>query len=139
MASISKLLREKVTTRAKGLCEYCQVAQTIVIDMEIDHIVPESLGGETSEANLCLACAGCNNFKSDAQTAIDPETGQRVPLYNPRAQDWNAHFQWSDNGTQLIGLTPIGRATISKLRINRDLAVRARERWVKAGWHPPRD
>jgi hypothetical protein len=39
MAYISNALRQLVAARAKGLCEYCQTAQTIVIEMELDHIV----------------------------------------------------------------------------------------------------
>jgi hypothetical protein len=137
MASIPRALRELVTARAKGLCEYCQTAQAIVIEIEIDHIIPISAGGETVEYNLCLACAGCNSFKHDALTAVDPETKQTVSLYNPRTQNWDEHFIWSDTASRLIGITPCGRATIEKLKINREHAVRARERWVKAGWHPP--
>ena len=47
MAYISRALRQLVTERAGGLCEYCYTAQAIVIEMEIDHIVPEVAGGVT--------------------------------------------------------------------------------------------
>lgn len=137
MAVITKALRTLVTERAKGLCEYCQTAQVIVIEMEIDHIIPESADGETSADNLCLACAGCNNFKRDAQTGVDPTSRREVALFNPRTQTWHTHFQWDEQGIRLIGLTPNGRATINRLKINREVAVRARTHWVKAGWHPP--
>jgi hypothetical protein len=40
MAYLPRVLRQLVTERARGLCEYCQTAQAIVIEMEIDHIVP---------------------------------------------------------------------------------------------------
>jgi len=137
MASIPRPLRELVMARANGLCEYCQTPRAIVIEMEIDHIIPESAGGQTVEYNLCLAGAGCNGFKHDALAAVDPETIQPVSLFNPRTQNWDEHFKWADGSTILLGLTPCGRATIAKLKINRERAVRARERWVKAGWHPP--
>ena len=137
MAIISKTLRQQITRRARGLCEYCQTSQSIVIEMEIDHIIPESSGGSTAEENLCLACGSCNGFKGASQTALDPETKQIVPLFNPRAQIWSDHFRWSDSGTRLIGLTPSGRATINRLKINRAITVKARQRWVAAGWHPP--
>jgi hypothetical protein len=107
--------------------------------MEIDHIVPESVGGETVLDNLCLACVGCNGFKLDSQTGTDPETEEETPLFNPRVQDWHDHFQWSDDGLQIIGLTAIGRATIVRLRMNRDAVVNSRWRWAEAGWHPPTD
>ncbi|HEY3227585.1 MAG TPA: hypothetical protein VGJ87_00105 [Roseiflexaceae bacterium] len=60
-----------------------------------------------------------------------------MPLFNPRAQRWDEHFAWSDDGTQILGLTAIGRATIVALQLNRPLLVSARRRWVLVGWHPP--
>jgi hypothetical protein len=109
----------------------------IILELEVDHIQPESRGGHTVESNLCLACAGCNGFKGDAEEAVDPQTKQIVSLFNPRTEIWDSHFEWSPDGTRLIGRTAIGRATIERLRINRELVVEARKRWVKAGWHPP--
>lgn len=137
MAYISETLRRQVTERARGLCEYCQTQQAIVIEMEIDHIVPESAGGLTQLENLCLACAHCNSHKHDSQAATDPESGEIVALFNPRTQVWSDHFLWSEDSVLLIGLSPTGRATVERLKMNRDLVVRARERWVQAGWHPP--
>jgi hypothetical protein len=139
MAHISAALRHEVTERARGRCEYCQTQQEIVVSMEIDHIVPEAAGGETISENLCLACIGCNGFKLDFQSGIDPDTSQEAPLFNPRTQTWTDHFQWSDDGLRLIGLTTTGRATITRLQMNRDAVVNSRRRWVEVGWHPPHD
>ncbi len=61
------------------------------------------------------------------------------PLFNPRTQNWQEHFMWSRDGTQVIGLTPTGRATVLALQINSSLRVLARQRWVLTGRHPPRD
>ena len=83
MAYISDSLRQEVIERAHGRCENCQTQQIIVVSMEIDHIVPESAGGETVPDNLCLACVGCNGFKLDYLTGIDPETDQETSLFNP--------------------------------------------------------
>jgi hypothetical protein len=130
-------LREAVFERANGLCEYCQTNQKIVVTMEIDHIMPISAGGETVLENLCLACQGCNRFKRDFQFGFDPETNQEYPLFNPRIQIWTDHFQWNENTTRLVGISTIGRATITRLQINRDAVVMARQIWVQAGWHPP--
>ena len=106
--------------------------------MEIDHIVPEAAGGATEADNLCLTCISCNTFKSAYQTGIDPQTGEEVRLFNPREQQWVEHFQWSGDRSQIIGTTAIGRATVARVQINRSLAVQARQRWVQAGWHPPK-
>ena len=139
MARVSETLRQQVTAVARGRCEYCHTQQAIVVSMEIDHIVPESAGGETIIDNLCLACVGCNGFKLNYQTGIDPDTGQEVPLYQPRIQNWRDHFQWSEDGIHIVGLTATGRATIGRLRMNRERVVEARRLWVEAGWHPPHD
>jgi hypothetical protein len=138
MASISNALRQLVAARAQGLCEYCQTAQTIVIEMEVDHIVPEAAGGATEADNLCLACISCNTFKSAYQTGIDPHTDEKVRLFNPRHQPWDEHLRWSESGAQVIGTTATGWATVARLQRNRSLAVQARQRWVQAGWHPPK-
>jgi hypothetical protein len=137
MAYIPEALRNYVVQRAHGLCEYCQTAQIIVVTMEIDHIVPEGADGLTIETNLCLTCHACNSFKQDFQTGNDPEDGNRYPLFNPRTQLWPDHFRWSEDGLYIIGLTSIGRATISRLRMNRDGIIASRRLWVQAGWHPP--
>ena len=72
MAYLSRALRQVVTERARGFCEYCQTAQAIVIEMEIDHIVPEATSGASDGGNLCLACISCNTFKRDFQMGTDP-------------------------------------------------------------------
>jgi len=105
--------------------------------MVIDHIIPLTRKGETSLSNLSLSCVGCNMFKRDFVAAIDPETGAETTLFNPRIQNWNDHFSWDDEKTRLVGLTAVGRATVSRLRMNRRGAVRAGQRWVDAGLQPP--
>lgn len=138
MAYISETLRQEVIKRARGCCEYCQMQQVVIVFMEIDHIIPESQGGKTSSENLCLACVGCNGFKLNFQTGIDPETSQEISLYNPRIQKWYEHFSWSADGLNLTGLSPVGRATIERLRLNRAEIRISRQLWVEAGWHPPK-
>ena len=139
MTRLSARLRGAVVSRAEGRCEYCRTQQVIVIAMEIDHIVPQSVGGLTSLDNLCLACPTCYDFKHDYQTGIDPETQQEVALFNPRTQQWADHFAWDNDFTVLVGLTPTGRATVNRLHMNDPIVVSARRVWVAAGWHPPED
>jgi 5-methylcytosine-specific restriction endonuclease McrA len=52
---IPKALRQKVAEQAKHRCGYC-LTQEIVsgFEMEYDHLVPQSLGGQTVEENLWL-------------------------------------------------------------------------------------
>lgn len=128
-------LRREVYTRAKGICEYCQTAEANTGQiMEIEHIVPN--GGDGLD-NLCLACGNCNRSKASATFALDPLTSESVPLFNPRTQVWVEHFQWSANKTFVEGISPIGRATVGRLRMNNTRVVLARARWRIAGFHPP--
>lgn len=106
--------------------------------LELEHIIPLAKGGTNDEANLWLACPLCNGHKSDKVETLDPETNTIVPLFNPRRQTWNQHFRWSSDGTQIIGLTPTGRATVAALCLDSDSdAQEVRRYWVEAGWHPP--
>lgn len=137
---MSENLRQFVRKRAKYHCEYCKRSEEVQGDrFHIEHIVPRSAGGETREDNLCLACDLCNGSKYNFQTGIDPETNDEVPLFNPRIQEWSDHFKISDDYREIIGLTATGRATINRLKINRDYVVRARQGWRGAGWNPPLD
>lgn len=105
--------------------------------MHVEHLVPVAAGGTTTEDNLWLACPLCNGYKGAQTRAVDPLSGETVVLFNPREQIWSDHFVWSPDGTQIVGVTPCGRATTHALRLNNDYLVTARRRWVMAGWHPP--
>ena len=52
---------------------------------------------------------------------------------------WKRHFDWSIDGTEIVGRTICGRATVEALNLNSDLAVLVRTNWIKVGWHPPED
>lgn len=135
---IGKALRSSVARRARHRCGYCLTQEVVVgAAMEIDHIVPEALGGPTEEDNLWLACSGCNAHKGDRIVALDPETGEVVRLYDPRRNDWEEHFAWSAQSDRILGRTTVGRATVVALQLNRPALVVARRIWVMAGWHPP--
>lgn len=108
--------------------------------LEVEHVRPLAKSGTDDEANLWLACPICNGHKSDKVAAADPETGDSVPLFNPRQQRWFEHFRWSENGLLVVGLTPIGRATVAALHLSDDPdALEVRSYWILAGWHPPRE
>jgi hypothetical protein len=70
-------------------------------------------------------------------TALDPTTGERVSLYHPRQHRWSDHFCWSDDFLQLVGRTPIGRATVTQLQLNRPGVLNLRRLLRLVGEHPP--
>ena len=126
---------------ARDRCGYCLSPQHLILGrLQIEHLIPRAKRGLTEEANLWLSCALCNNYKGDRTTAIDPETGATVLLFNPRTQVWSQHFRWSEDGLRILGLTSVGRATVDALHLADDPDVlTVRSYWVLAGWHPPRD
>jgi HNH endonuclease len=135
---ISVALQTQIREHFYYCCAYCQTAEALTaMTFEFEHIVPRSQGGATVFDNLCFACPFCNRHKSDRQQLRDPESGERVELFHPHQQQWSEHFCWSADQTELIGLTPIGRAIIDTLQMNRAALVRSRRMWVRLGEHPP--
>lgn len=132
-------IRARVRAAAGERCGYCLSPQYLVLgQLEIEHIIPRARGGSDDEDNLWLACRLCNNAKGVQTECLDPDTGQRVRLFDPRRQPWTDHFSWSADGTRVLGQTPCGRATVLALQLNGLVAVTVRRCWVAAGWHPPK-
>ena len=139
MTDLSEAIRQRVRERAGDRCEYCLSHQDYVLGkLQIDHVQPIAMGGSDAQDNLCLACELCNQYKWTKTQGIDPQTGQLIPLFNPRRQSWAEHFAWSPDGAEIIGLTACGRATIIVLNLNNKLAITVRRNWIRAGWHPPK-
>ncbi|OQY43267.1 MAG: HNH endonuclease [Anaerolineaceae bacterium 4572_78] len=138
--SVPKKLRQLVSERDKHRCAYCLTTeQNCGLRMHIDHIIPTFAGGKTNLDNLCLACFSCNVYKGAKQTGIDPYTNKTIAIFQPLKQKWSDHFTWDENKTKIIGLTACGRATVQLLKLNNSTVVKARRRWVSAGWHPPNE
>jgi 5-methylcytosine-specific restriction endonuclease McrA len=107
MTAISSRLRAQVVRRAGNRCEYCglsQAGQEAVF--HIDHVVPKSAGGQTVIDNLALACVSCSLRKWSRLTATDAQSGEEVPLFNPRTQSWADHFRW--DAETIVPLTATG-------------------------------
>jgi 5-methylcytosine-specific restriction endonuclease McrA len=130
--------RARVLERAQGCCEYCLSQEQYSPDsFAVEHIIPLSKGGANTLENLAFVCQGCNNRKYTNTEAVDPVTQAIVPLYHPRQHNWDDHFAWSDDYSLILGLTPIGRATVEKLQLNRAGLVNLRRILAEAGEHPP--
>jgi hypothetical protein len=128
-------IRAAVVDRANGACEYCMLpAEGQIAPFPIDHVWPRSEGGPTVLDNLALACPHCNGRKWAAIDELDPESGERVALFNPRTQVWSDHFQWSDHRPlEVEGKTACGRATIARLQMNHPHMLAVRRLVVQLG------
>ncbi len=126
-------LERAVYDRAADRCEYCRVPRVAYLTpFQIDHVIARQHGGPTTFTNLAAACFHCNLHKGPNIASLDPPgSGTLVPLYNPRIDVWADHFSW--NGSELSGISPVGRATITVLAINDPLAVAVRESLLAEG------
>ncbi|MBI4494696.1 MAG: HNH endonuclease [Chloroflexi bacterium] len=102
----------------------------------VDHYVAESIGGPTEMWNLVLACWPCNQAKWQAPILQrDQETGQEVPTFNPRTQgpEWELHLRLYRPSGWIRGLTPVGRVTVRRLKMNGKKTREARKLWMQLG------
>jgi len=92
--------KKAIVERARGCCEYCRSqARFAMQPFSVEHIIPQSQGGQNKLDNLALSCQGCNNHKYTKTEGRDPVSGDIVPLFHPRRQRWRDHFVWNDDFT----------------------------------------
>jgi hypothetical protein len=119
-------LRQWVKQRAAGRCEYCGLRQEQEpLSFHVEHILSRQHGGPDAAENLALACHHCNLRKGTNLSGLDPQTGQLTRLFHPRLDDWNDHFL--RRGGEIIGVSAIGRTTVSLLKMNEDGRLQLRE------------
>lgn len=125
--------RRVVRQRAADACEYCGLRQEEqpAFRLHIEHIIAQKHGGTDELENLALACRHCNLNKSSNLSGIDEETGDMVRLFHPRRDGWDEHF--ARDGARVIGLTAIGRATVTVLGMNKPARVRLRRQTRRGG------
>lgn len=132
---MDRALRDSVAQRAGHRCEYCRLPQQFSRStLHVEHIIPKQHGGTDDLDNLCSACNRCNLHKGPNLAGIDADTGQMVPLFDPRRQSWDDHFAWQ--GAAVVGLTPTGRATVQVLQMNAPRRLQLRTRLIGRGLLP---
>ncbi len=110
--------RNQVKQRAGERCEYCRLPDSAdEWPFHVDHILARVHGGLDDLSNICWSCTQCNLHKSSNFASVDPESGQRADLYNPREDVWNEQLKTGSDG-RIVGLTPKGRATVRLLDMN---------------------
>lgn len=131
-------IRRSVAERARGCCEYCQSQERFCpSSFSVEHIVPRSKGGSNHRQNLALSCQGCNGAKYVKTRGRDSVSGEIVPLFHPRRDRWDEHFEWDTTYVLILAKTPIGRVTVESLRLNRPFLQNLRLIARAAGHHPP--
>lgn len=132
---VSTVLRRLVQARARGRCEYCLIHEDDAhFPHQPDHVIAQKHRGPTHEGNLAWACYLCNLLKGSDIASVDLDTGQIVPLFNPRLHQWAEHFRLEDG--QIVPLTPIGRVTEYLLQFNHPQSVQERRWLIEAGRYP---
>jgi hypothetical protein len=126
-----------VAQRAGHRCEYCQAPEAVFnFPFEVEHPVPTCRQGADNESNRALACRACNVFKADHATGPDEITKTEVRLFNPRLELWADQFHAGADTGEIRGLSPVGRATVVRLRMNNPGQMAARKLWVQLGLFP---
>lgn len=130
---VNQSQRLLIRRRANDICEYCRLPQAAspIVRFHVEHIIALQHGGSSENDNLALACSNCNFHKGPNIAGIDPHSGQLVPLFHPRQHHWLDHFTW--DGVVIVGLTPIGRATVELLEMNSWERVEIREHLQSIG------
>lgn len=132
---ISVDLRRQVIQRAGNCCEYCRLsADDSMFSFQVDHIISEKHEGETIFDNLAFSCPSCNSAKGSDIGSYDKITQELIPLYNPRNQKWDNHFQL--DGVLIRPISPVGRVTVRLLRLNREEQISERNGLVRLGRYP---
>ena len=129
---VSVEVRRLVIERASGRCEYCHYPQSLaLLPFEIEHIIAQKHGGQTTPDNLALACFYCNRYKGSDLGSLDPESGLLTPFFHPRRHHWNEHFSVVEG--RIVPITAEGRVTVRLFRLNDSARLQERQALVELG------
>ncbi|KAA3663710.1 MAG: HNH endonuclease [Chloroflexi bacterium] len=134
MSYIPVELRKSVQDLAKAQCEYCLIPEeNSYASFEIDHIIAQKHGGETVLDNLAYSCPICNKHKGSDIASYDSETEGLTPFYNPRKNNWQQHFDLTNDG-YIAPKSAMGRVTVKLLQLNRAERVKERKTLLQFGF-----
>lgn len=122
--------RNVVRQRAGERCEYCHIPDhNAELPFHVEHIVANVHQRNDDLSNLAWACPRCNAHKGTNLATLDPDTGDKVDVFNPRQDAWDEHFQMDD--FVILGLSGIGRGTAELLRVNIPLEIEHRREMMQ--------
>lgn len=81
--AVSKRLRYEILRRDNHACRYCG-ATAPGVKLNVDHVIPQALGGSDKPTNLVTSCAECNGGKTSSMpnampvADVDQETFRQV-------------------------------------------------------------
>jgi hypothetical protein len=127
----------EVSHRASHRCEYCHAPEVIFnFPFEVEHVIPIYHQGADEPSNLALACRSCNIHKASHLTGFDEVAQEDTVLFNPRLDSWGDHFRVDKETGAILAATSTGRATASRLKMNRETQLAARLQWMRLGLFP---
>ena len=126
-------LRRLVIDQANNCCEYCLMPQLFSAAVhQIDHIISEKHGGETTADNLALSCMICNLRKGSDIGSLHPVTSDLCALFHPRTMIWTENFKLESD--EIIGLNFVGETTSNFMKFNIPTRVSERAALRRAGF-----
>jgi hypothetical protein len=69
--AVSKRLRYEILRRDNHACRYCG-ATAPGVKLNVDHVIPQALGGSDKPTNLVTACSPCNSGKTSSLPNAQP-------------------------------------------------------------------
>ncbi|NED75321.1 HNH endonuclease [Streptomyces sp. SID9944] len=89
--AVSKRLRYEILRRDNYACRYCG-ATAPQVKLNVDHVIPQALGGSDKPDNLVTACADCNAGKTSSMpnamvvADVDQDTFRRAAALHREAE-----------------------------------------------------
>jgi hypothetical protein len=123
-------LRAAVKERASQRCEYCRLPDNRS-RFHVEHIIAIQHKGMTELDNLAWACLQCNAAKGPNVASYDSDTSDLTPLFHPRKQIWDEHFNLVEG--EIFGKTAVGRVTSELLDFNASERVELRRALIAVG------
>lgn len=85
--------RLNVYLRDKNICQYCH-KRFSKSELNLDHVIPLSLGGETSWENIVCSCIACNLKKGGRS----PQKAGMTLLKKPLKPNWSIFYRLASQG-----------------------------------------
>jgi 5-methylcytosine-specific restriction endonuclease McrA len=85
-----KFTRENVYERDKNTCQYCGRAVERK-ELNLDHVIPRHLGGETTWENIVCSCKECNTKKANRT----PQQARMSLIRRPKKPVWRPYLDFN--------------------------------------------